>query len=104
MLLPYACSLVGVALLGLAVLRAEGLPRWAGPLLVLGLPFALGPFVPRFIEVGAAALFGAGLLSLGYAQWAWVADPRGGAGAEACPGWSAADERCQELDRCMVVG
>ena len=85
-LLPYACSFVGVALLGLAVLRAEGLPRRAGPLLVLGLPFALGPLVPRLIEVGAAALFGAGLLSLGYAQWAWVADPTRGRGGGGLPG------------------
>lgn len=68
-LIPYGFCVLGVAIIGVAVLRSDALPRWTGALLILGLPFTRGPLVPRAVEIAAAVLFGTGLVALGHAQW-----------------------------------
>lgn len=60
---------LGFLLLGVAILRADGLPRWAGLLLILGVLLAFGSGVSPLIGGVAAVTFGLGLAWLGYALW-----------------------------------
>ncbi|HXQ32962.1 MAG TPA: hypothetical protein VN843_02950 [Anaerolineales bacterium] len=61
---------VGFVLLGIAIMRARQLPRWAGLLLAVGAPlFIVGPPISWLVFVLGAVLLGAGLSWLGYALW-----------------------------------
>lgn len=61
---------VGFVLLGIAIMRARQLPRWAGLLLVVGAPlFIVGPPISWVVFVLGAILLGAGLSWLGYTLW-----------------------------------
>jgi hypothetical protein len=64
-----ASRALGFVLFGLATLRANVLPRWAGLLLSIGVLLAFGSGVSPLIGGVAAAIFGLGLVWLGYALW-----------------------------------
>lgn len=60
---------LGFLLLGVAILRADVLPRWAGLLLIIGVLLAFGSGVSPLIGSVAAAIFALGLAWLGYTLW-----------------------------------
>jgi hypothetical protein len=66
------CFVLGFVLLGIALLRGIGLPRWSGALLILGVLLTAPPpvVVPTvlILTVGGV-LLGAGLAWLGYGMW-----------------------------------
>jgi hypothetical protein len=59
---------IGLALVGIAALRMEALPRWAAVLLVIGSLGMLG-FNDQNAQVLMAIPFGIGWLAVGYALW-----------------------------------
>jgi hypothetical protein len=65
-LLGLVAWLVGFPLLGIATLRATGLPRWCGLLLIVFFPLIL--FLTNFFGVGGV-LLGLLWLALAYALW-----------------------------------
>ena len=70
----YGFLAVGYILLGIVILRARILARWAGLLLIVGVVLfsvpvsPVGP-APWIVRVIGALVFGAGLAWLGYALW-----------------------------------
>jgi hypothetical protein len=66
---------VGTLLLGVAILRAPVLPRWAGLLLVIG-ALALLPANYQNARVLLGVPFGLAWVAVGYALWAAQAKPR----------------------------
>ena len=66
------CFALGYLILGVAILRGLGLPRWSGLLLIVGVVLSSPPpvVVPTvlILTVGGV-LLGAGLAWLGYALW-----------------------------------
>ena len=64
---------IGLALVGIAALRMEVLPRWAAVLLVLGSLGMLG-FNDQNAQALMAIPFGIGWLAVGYALWSGRAD------------------------------
>lgn len=68
---------VGFLLLAVGMLRAGILARWAILLAVTGgIPFAVNFMLPRPVAILAVAIFGAGLLGLGYGLWQKARLPR----------------------------
>jgi hypothetical protein len=62
--------LVGYILTGLAIMRADVLPRWAGLLLVIGTAMSLGMLMRLFIvDVAGVVLFGIAIAWLGFGLW-----------------------------------
>jgi hypothetical protein len=59
---------IGLALVGIAALRMEALPRWAAVLLVIGSLGMLG-FNDQNAQVLMAIPFGIGWVAVGYALW-----------------------------------
>ena len=64
---------IGLALVGIAALRMEVLPRWAAVLLVIGSLGMLG-FNDQNAQALMAIPFGIGWLAVGYALWSGRAD------------------------------
>lgn len=60
---------LGFLLLGVAILRAAVLSRWAGLLLIIGVLLAFSSGVSPLIGSVAAAIFALGLAWLGYVLW-----------------------------------
>ncbi len=65
---------IGLALVGIAALRMEVLPRWAAVLLVIGSLGMLG-FNDQNVQVLMAIPFGIGWLAVGYALWSERSSP-----------------------------
>jgi uncharacterized protein YjbI with pentapeptide repeats len=76
--------LLGLAVLGIATVRANVLPRWAAVMFALGLPlgfpiallignnYLAPPYLPLAVFYAGLAIFAGGLFRLGYALWARV--------------------------------
>jgi hypothetical protein len=70
LVIPSLVALViGMLLLGVAILRAAVLPRWAGVLLIIGVIAMLG-FNDQNIQALMAVPFGLAWMASGYALWA----------------------------------
>ncbi len=65
---------IGLALVGIAALRTEALPRWAAVLLVIGSLGMLG-FNDQNAQVLMAIPFGIGWTAVGYALWSNSSSP-----------------------------
>jgi hypothetical protein len=67
---------VGFLLLGIGMLRAGVMARWAVLLAVVGgIPFAVNFLLPRPVAILAVVIFAIGLLGLGYGLWTSAPQP-----------------------------
>ncbi len=61
---------IGGLLLGIAIIRAGILPRWAAIVFIIGIvPGGLGPLLPEVVARISNVVLGIGLAWLGYALW-----------------------------------
>jgi hypothetical protein len=67
--------IAGFLLLGVAVLRSEALPRWAGVLLIVGALTMLG-LNDQTWQALMAVSFGVAWVTVGYALWSCEPDQR----------------------------
>ncbi len=67
-LVGLACFVLGFVILGIALLRGAGLPRWSGLLVLAGAVLSTPPpvVVPLLVLTAGGVLLGAGLAWLGY--------------------------------------